>query len=834
MATWSPARDVPVPARTQRRSWPWFLLFFFFVIAGALGYAYYVAHSALPQLDGQLIAPGLSAPVTVTRDSHGVPTIEAQSLADLFFAQGYVTAQDRLWQMDIMRRYAAGEISEVIGPITVEHDREQRILGLRQVAAKTVASLPDRDRGFVEAYTRGVNALMQSHMNHLPLEFRLMGYQPTPWKPEDCILLGARLVQELNHGTFEAALAREKILAKLGPDLTADLFVNSSWRDRPPTMQPHRFSDDLDEKKKKKDTDDEDDDEEMDSGADSNVARGVPRLPKEWRREPGLVPGSNDWVVAGSHTVTGKPLLSNDMHLHHQMPNLWYETHLHAGDYDVAGVSLPGLPFVIVGHNEHIAWGVTNVGPTVEDLYVESFNDQGAYQTPQGWVQPQHRQEVIHVKGKPDVTVDVVTTRHGPIISDLIPGETRKLALRWTLYDSLFDPFFDVDSAKNWQEFRHALSLLDSPGQNFVYADIDGHIGYQTTGHVPIRKGSNGTLPVLGNDDAHEWNGYIPFDKLPTVFDPPSGVIATANGRITPDGYAYGVSTEWDAPWRTERIYRVLESGKKFAPSDMLSLQTDVYSAFDRLCAEHFVYALDHAKNTSKRAQQARELMRDWDGRLTTDSAATTMEMRSRQELVRLLLEPKLGPGPATGKADGYYTGSLEPLNWKTYRWFMSSVWLENVLMKKPSRWLPPKYDNYDSVLAAAVEATVSTPDAPADLSTWKWGKVHPIEIDHPVLQKVPGLTRWVEPGLHDQSGGSYTVKQVGRDFGPSERYTADLSNFDQSTLNTVTGQGGNFLSPYYMDQWKAWYEGTTFTLPFSSKAVQAAKTHQLVLTPAK
>jgi penicillin amidase len=801
-------------------------------LAAVLCYAYYVAHSALPQLDGKVSVPELSGPVTVTRDAHGVPTIDAQSLSDLFFAQGYVTAQDRLWQMDVMRRYAAGEISEIIGPVTLGHDREQRILGLRQIAAKTVASLPPRDRQFIDAYANGVNAFLQSHQDRLPIEFHILGYKPTPWKAEDSILLGARLVQELNHGTFEAALAREKILAKLGPDLTAELFVNSSWRDRPPTMQPHRLSDDVEQQKK--DNNDDDDDEDMDSGADSNVATLVPRLPSDWHREAGLVPGSNDWVVSGAHTITGKPLLSNDMHLHHQMPNLWYEAHLRAGDYNVVGVTLPGLPFVIVGHNERIAWGVTNVGPTVEDLYVETFNSDGSYQTPQGWTQPQHRQETIHVKGKPDVTVDVTTTRHGPIISDLIPGEARKLALRWTLYDSLFDPFFDVDSARNWAEFRHALSLLDSPGQNFVYGDVDGHIGYQATGHIPIRKSGDGTLPVPGNDDTHEWIGYVPFDKLPTVYDPPSGVIGTANGRITPDGYASNISTEWDAPWRTERIFRVLESGKKFAPSDMLNLQTDVYSAFDRLCAEHLVYALDHVKNPSKRAQQARELMRDWDGRLTMDSAAPTIEFRARGELVRLLLEPKLGPAPVGGKADGYYTGSLDPLSWKTYRWNMSSVWIENVLVKKPQRWLPPKYESYDALLAAAVEAAVANPEAPPDLATWKWGRFHPIEIEHPVLGKLPGLARWVEPGLHDQSGGSYTVKQVGRDFGPSERYTADLSNFDQSTLNTVTGQGGNFLSPFYMDQWKAWYEGTTVPLPFSPKAVQTSKTHQMVLRPMK
>jgi penicillin amidase len=788
-----------------------------------------MARSALPQLDGTLKVPGLSDQVTVTRDGHGVPTLDATNLEDLFFAQGFVTAQDRLWQMDVIRRYAAGEISEIIGRATVQHDREQRILGLRQIAEKTVTSLSARDRSFLEAYVRGVNASMEAQSKHLPLEFRILHYKPKPWMLQDSLLLGVRLVQELNHGTYEAALQHEKILAKLGPDLTADLYVNSSWRDRPPTAPPQRLED-LAPKHKSNDDDDEDD---IDSGEDSNVAdAGLPAalLPRHWRRDAELVPGSNNWVVSGAHTVTGKPMLSNDMHLHHQMPNLWYEAHLHAGEYDVAGVTLPGLPFVIVGHNQRIAWGVTNVGPTVEDLYIENFNEQGAYQTPQGWIQPEHRKEVIHVKGQPDVVVDVTVTRHGPVITDLIPGETRKLALRWTLYDSLHNPFFDIDSAKNWQEFRLAASLLDSPGQNFVYADVDGHIGYQTTGHMPIRKVGDGSLPVSGGDGAHEWTGYIPFEKLPSIFDPPSGVLATANGRITPSNYPFSVSTEWDAPWRTGRIYRVLESGKKFGTADMLALQTDVYSAFDQLCAEHFVYGLDHTPNASKRAKQAADLMRDWDGRLTTEFAAATIEFKARQELTRLLLEPRLGPATATHSGDG----DAEPLNWKSYRWSNSSIWLETVLQKKPKRWLPNSYENYEALLSAAVEAAISAPDAPQNLSDWHWGRFHPIEINQPVLGQLPLLSRWVQPGLHVQSGGSYTVKQVGREFGPSERFTADLSNFDQSTLNTVTGQGGNFLSPYYMDQWNAWYEGTTFGFPYSPGAVAKAKQHELVLGPAK
>ena len=708
------------------------------LIAG-VWWLYWIAHSAVPQLDGSVSVSGISSKVRVIRDEHGVPTIEAATLDDLFFAQGYVTAQDRLWQMEMMRRAAAGELSEVIGESTVKMDREQRILGLRIAAeaAEKSMSLSVRDRVYFDAYARGVNAFLESHRDRLSLEFRLLKYTPRPWTVTDSLLVGALLVEYLNHYPYARALEREKILAKLGPELTADLYVNSSWRDRPPTEvrrmegEPAANGSDSNE--------DDDDDEEVDpEGGNSRLISALApgdgfvddlqlasRIPKKLKSvransvvPPGLEsfvplfpalkrwarlgrpsgaefssgteyssgagfssgaeyssgagypaepfrPGSNNWVVSGQHTVSGKPLLSNDMHLDHQMPNLWFEAHLKTtaatttaaatttttgkpGNFDVAGVTLPGVPFVIVGHNQRIGWGFTNVGPTVEDDFIEEFNAQGQYKTPAGWVDAQHRQETIHVKGKPDVTLDVVTTRHGPIINDLLPtellpGETRKIALRWTLQDGMGLIFFDADSAENWEQFRKAFSSFGAPGQNVMYGDVDGHIGYQATGRVPIRAAGDGSLPVSGSDDAHEWKGWIPFDEMPHVYDPPSGILATANGRITPEGYKYSISTEWDAPWRTDRIYRVLESGKKFAPADMLALQMDVSSTYDRFCADKFVYAVDHAASASDRAKRAAEILRDWDGRMSADSAAPTIETKARQELARLLLEPKLG-----------------------------------------------------------------------------------------------------------------------------------------------------------------------------------------------
>ena len=837
------ATTTPVSFRSRSRL-PRLLAWLFGVLLIAVGglcaWLYSVANSAVPQLDGRLQVSGLAAPVTVSRDPRGLPTIEAANLDDLFFAQGYITAADRLFQMDGMRRFAAGELAEIVGEGQLEHDRQQRILGLRVAAQKTVQMTSAEDRPHFEAYARGVNAFIESHRNRLPVEFRILGYSPKPWTPEDSALIGAYMVEDLSTSPRHA-LTREKILAKLGPELTADLYVNSSWRDRPPTASRPTFE--------KKDTN-EDDDDDDDSGPDSSVAalsddsaaRDANVLQaglfsflgpqRGFFDDPPEVLGSNDWVVSGAHTVSGKPLLSNDMHLGHQMPNLWYAAHLRCpgacGSFDAAGVTLPGYPYVIVGHNQRIAWGFTNIGPTVEDAYVETFNLAGQYLTPNGWKQPGHRREVIHVKGKADEVLDVMLTRHGPVVTDLVPGETRKLALRWTLYDGIRNPFFAVDSAQNWEEFQAAFSNFDAPGQNVVYADVDGNIGYHATGKIPIRASGDGSLPENGSDDAHEWTGYIPFDKLPSAFNSPSGILATANSRIAPDKYPYSISAEWEAPWRSARIYQVLESGKKFSPVDMLALQTDIHSEADHFFSERFVYAVDQAKHPSARAKAAADIMRQWDGRMTAGSAAPTIAVRTREELARLLLEPKLGPAPADPKQ------AQATLNWKSYSWMMETVWLDNLVQRQPRRWLPDTYGSYDELLTAAVENAVASLDAPKDLNSWKWGRANAVVIQNPVLRHVPLLSRWTGPGWKEQSGSAYTVKAVTGEYGPSERITDDLADLDRSTLNLVTGEAGNFLSPNYMDQWDAWYTNFTFPWVFSPPAVKRATVHQLMLEPGK
>ena len=795
---------------------------------------YRAVRNSQAQRDGIVQLAGLVAPVTVTYDSLGVPNISASNLPDLFFAQGYVTAQDRLWQMDMLRRYTSGDLAVILGPEYVKYDRENRILGLRYVAQQAAAAMDPQTRAHFEAYAAGVNAYIEQHRKTLPLEFRFLGYFPHAWTVDDSLLVGLSMTESLNHGLYREKLEKEKILAKLGPELTSDLYVNTSWRDHPPIPASSIENDAPGELPP-------DQDDEEQSGVSSSPAkkrRGALRLPS-LEAQPLLTalqnpapalfdvqefietvrhirPGSNNWVVSGAHTASGKPLLSNDMHLQLEIPNIWYEAHLRAGSFDVAGVTLPGVPYVIAGHNGRIAWGFTNLGPNVEDVYIEKFNDKGEYLTPQGWVTPQHRQEIIRVKGEKEITLDVVTTRHGPIITDLVPGESRKLALKWTVYDPQATrvPFFAIDSAQNWEQFEAAFAKFGAPAQNVVYADIDGHIGYQATGLIPIRAGGDNSLPVPGDDDAHGWSGYVPYDKLPSVYDPPNGILATANGRITPDNYPYELSIEWMTPFRTQRLYKLLSEPRKFTPADMLAIQTDVVSPFDRFCAERFVYAVDHTRNASKRAREAAELMRNWNGAMEVDSAAATLAVYSRYALQRLLLQAKLGD------------------EWKTYRWFMEPVWLENVLTNQPPRWLPAAYDSYDQLLTAAVEKTVSDSAAPHVLSSWKWGHEHRIDLKHPFWSHFPVLKKGAGPGSQALSGDTETIKQVTPWFGPSERLTVDFANFDQTTLDLVNGQSGNIFDDHYDDQWDAYYHGRTFTMPFSPEAVQHAAAHHLKLEP--
>ena len=824
-------------SQRRRRRWPRYVSFtiawiiVLVVVAGGFGTLWLrsAAKAALPQLDGDIHLAGLSAPVTVRRDQHGVPHIDAASQEDMFVAQGYVTAQDRLWQMDTYRRSANGELAEILGPSLLRHDKAQRMFQFRRVAQRVYANLPPEERARYDAYARGVNLFINQHQNSLPAEFRLLHYAPRPWTGADSISIGTMMVDMLDTHWY-AKLARERIAARLNNvKLESDLYPVGSWRDHPPTGEILDLSRPHPQPPSNSDDEDNERSANRDQGSEIRDRRKMPGapsirplLPDGWESmNPGksscndCIPGSNSWVVSGSHTAGGKPLLSNDMHLGLNVPNIWYMADLRAPGFHAAGVSLPGVPFIIAGHNDHIAWGFTALYADVQDLYIENVQGSNFQGNDAQWHPLAVDREVIHVRGRKDVNYDVRLTGHGPLLDPIFTKDSRAIALKWTLYDPALNsiPVYAINTASNWTEFSAALSQWSWPTQNVVYSDDQGHIGYHAIGRIPMRPSGIANVPITV--PANDWQGYIPFDDLPNCFDPPSGFLATANSRVTSDKSKYPLTNDWADPYRAERIYKLLQGRDHLTPADLLSVQTDIYSEVDQEMAHRLAYAIDHTANAGDQLRKAADLMRSWDGRLTIDSAAASIEVNARYALRPMLLEPKLGKENAEG-----------------YQWSESNFALEEIVMHASPDWLPSGYKDWDAFLTEAVRRGMKDGDAPSDVSAWKYGSWHVVDLEHPLSNFVPFIGRIAGTGPQPLSGDTVTVKQVGRTFGPSQRFTMDWSNIDSSTEDIVLGESGNPYSPYFRDQWDDYYNGRTFPLPFTPAAVSANAQHILRLLP--
>jgi len=826
----SPAAHAP-PRRKRR--WARILLWccvavfvlVLFAPLGAVLWLHFAAKAALPQLDGEVRLAGLSAPVSVRRDRHGVPHIDAATQDDLFVAQGYVTAQDRLWQMDTIRRSSNGELAEIMGPALIRNDKVQRILQMRVTARRFYNNLSGDDRRRLDDYARGVNLFITQceQLNTLPVEFKILHYRPQPWTGVDSISVGLSMVQTLDTH-IATKLSRARVAAKLGnPALEADLYPVGSWRDRPPTGIRVDLSEPQPMPPPAKD-DDDDDDENTESLAvpiDPAAPVGTHALLALLGQPDcdSCASGSNNWVIAGSHTASGRPMLSNDMHLTLREPDTWYMADLSAPGFHAAGVTLPGFPLIIAGHNEHVAWGFTALYGDVQDLYIEKLDGKGNYQDLDSvWKPLTVDREVIHVRGGKDIVLDVQSTAHGPLLNPLLNASDPPTALKWTLYDPTLKtlPLYEMNTASNWADFSAALAEWCWPTQNVVYADDQGHIAYQAAGRIPVRPAGIADTPI--RDNSHEWQGYISIDQMPNSIDPPSGFLATANARVTTDKPQYPITGEWGDPYRIERIYKSLDGRDKLTPADALAVQTDIYSEVDQEMGHRFAYAIDHTPgsdgNGDARMRQAADLMRSWDGRLTTDSAAASVVAQTRTALWPMILEPKLGKLSSD------------------YHWGEAAFAEEEIVMHAKPEWLPSGYKDWNALLTAAVRKGMRDGKAPQDVSDWEYGHWHVVDIEHPFAAFLPLIAGVAGTGRQPQSGDGTTVKQVGRDFGPSQRFTMDWSNVDGSTENIVLGESGNPLSPYFRDQWNDWYNGTTFALPFTPAAMAAQTTHTLRLLP--
>ena len=868
----SPARK---PRRRRRFTLIAVCVVLFFVVAAVLTARLWlrsVARGNLPQVSGSITARALSSPATITRDPQGIPTIHAESFDDLLFAQGFVTAQDRLFQMDTLRRHASGELAEVLGSSLVPHDRLQRTLSLAPAADRILTQLPPDQLLHFERYAAGVNAAMDVQRAHLPLEFRVLAYNPRPWTPRDCVLVSLVLFEDLTN-TFPSKLNREALTNRLAPsspseqraELLADLYPVGSWRDHPPSEPTTDLTTPIENF-----PDIPLDDSQVKLRQATVPVTDLLALTKLTAPAcPDCRAGSNNFAVSGAHTASGKPLLSNDMHLSLSAPGIWYAVNLeadmgpdHATAFHASGVSLPGVPYVVVGHNDHVAWGFTNLGADVQDLYIEhlrsggtqasSINAESQFQDPTGTWQAVHsRSEVIRVRGGRNTTFNVLSTLHGgvdtPLVNAVLPSETRAISLRWTLYDTdhFSLPFAAIDAASSTSELLQAVSTYTGPAQNLLAADDAGHIAYHAIGRIPIRgtsltPSSLSPVPtdVMASDaSAHEWSSTIPFDQLPTTMDPPGGLLATANARITPDAYPFPITLNWADPYRNERIWRILANRSGLTAQDMLRVQTDVFSDSDHLIAQRLAYAIDRSPKATKRLRMAADLLRAWDGNVVSTSAAAAITSAARDALWPMLLASKLAPSPMSSSssargAAGDTTSPPEADPARLYTWGERNFALEQIIAHTPARWLPSAYATWDDLLTAAVDKGLLDFHAPNNLLKWSSGKANPVQIQLPLFAQLPTLSHLAGlptgSGTYPQSGNGLTIRQSRRTFGPSERFTADLANPEGGTLVLPLGESGNPVSPWFRDQFSAWLDSSTFPLPFRTNT----GTQRLRLTP--
>ena len=795
---------------------------------------WFYVYRPLPQLSGTLTLPGLQQEVTVERDQWGVPYIRASSVEDLAEAQGYVMAQDRLWQMDLLRRAARGQLSEIIGPLTLEKDREFRTLGLYRAAERDAAQLDPEARKITDSFSRGVNQFIEQHKSNLPLEFSLLNYKPRPWEPADTLAISGYMYRSLAY-TWEKELNRAKATARVGADRAKDLFSQESTLDHFVVGDPDVADDGSQRSATQDDEDDDDDDMVPDTvikaslssapavGAElsapdltSTLAQSIEGFLDESRNDIAEGLGSNNWVVSGAHTATSKPLLANDTHLELSIPPIWYEVHLTAPGWNVKGFTLPGAPMVIIGHNERIAWGFTNNGADVQDLYLETFNPAAAdeYRVNGKWVKAQVLDEVIHVKGQPDEHFPITITRHGPIVRR--EGGVA-YAMRWTATEpgGLASSYNWLGKAHNWREFREVMRRVWGPGQNAVYADVEGNIGYVMAARVPIRKKGQGEVPVPGDTDDYEWTGYIPFDQLPQALNPASGLIATANARVVGPNYKPYLTDRWEEPYRTARIYDLLHDRHDLRPEDMLKVQTDTYSTPHVFLAEQLLAAAKTTKPKDPRSQVLIDGLKDWNGIAEAHSPEVSFLQAARRAALDILLEPVLGEDTAL------------------YQW-RGTTFLQRILTDRPSKWLPSAYKNYDELLVAAADRAVkklaeqSNSERPED---WGWQKFNSLDMLHPIgregfLKTLLSITD------KPQSGTLYSVRAAQKTHGPAMRFVANPADWDQSILLVPAGQSGQPGSSHYSDQFSYWYEGKPIFAPFSDAAETRAAKHKLTLKP--
>ncbi len=783
------------------------------------------AQQAQPTAANVVQLKGLKAPVTIRRDERGIPYIEAKNDEDLYFGQGYATAQDRLWQMDLFRRTAHGTLSEIFpnlpGVPALEQDKLHRTLGFTQVVEAEWAQASPAARARLDAYAAGVNSYINAQTpKSLPPEFQILGYQPSPWTGPDSLIV-VKIFFEALSDTWRLDLMRETLSRLPAAKRAALMPVKSPidvlvvGQDTKPVTAAKSAP------------------KASPLSRDARVALArAEELARTSLAQIGFladgVAGSNNWVVSGKRTVSGKPLLANDPHLRPTAPSIWHMVHLSAPGLRVAGVVAPGLPGVIIGHNDRIAWGFTNVGPDVQDVYLEKFDaaNPNKYMTPKGWQDAKIRREQIRVrKAMGDLSADtiehvVTETRNGPIVFE---RDGKRYSLRWTALDPAknnADSAMALNRARNWKEFTTALKSFTAPTQNIVYADVDGHIGYHAAGVIPIRKMGDGSVPYDGSTDAGDWVSYIPTDKLPQLYDPPSGIIVTANQRIVGTSYPYFLTHSWAQPYRARRIFDLLSEKPKLNADDFRRVLGDVYSIAGVFFTQQSVKLLKPTLTPAdQKLASTLKAFETWDGRTVADSRAALIASQMRLAFRSRILTAALG----------------EELV-KNYQWSNFDTTLDWILKDQPADWLPKGFNNYAELLRACFEEATSnlTRQLGADEAKWTWGDYAKARFPHP-LASAPmiGIQFTISPFPQNGTGGLLGAT-VNVGSAVSMRLIADPGNWDLTQHGISVGQSGVPSSTHWKDQLEDWKAVTPRVFPFTESAVAAATKSTLTLDPIK
>ena len=779
-------------------------------------FLYYLITKSYPTTSGTESVEGIKSEVQVYRDNYGVPHIYASSEYDAYYAVGYIHAQDRLWQMELMRRAGEGRLSEVLGEPALKIDKMFRTLGLWNQVRRIVPTVDEKTRLALEAYAEGVSHYIASHKGKYPIEFDVLNFEPEPWTIDHSLLISRLMAWELNYSRW-VDIVLGQLVERLGTAKASEIFP--TWPEGAPLIIP-------DELKGKKST------------AMADQLLEAEQAFRHLLGNTGMESGSNAWVVSGAKSVTGKPILANDPHLLFSAPGRWYELHVAGPNFDVTGASIAGVPFVVIGRNQSIAWGVTNAMLDDEDFFVEEVDSvqyPTRYRFNGTWKPVEQQVDTILIKNSPPVLLTTYWTHRGPIVNRMEPAaqySRQLLSMRWVGQDNSNEAqaFYMINRAHDWKEFLDGLRHFGVPAQNFVYADVNGNIGYHTGGRIPIRKTKSATLPFPGWTDEYDWKGYVPFEQMPQAFNPPEGFIATANNKITSDSYPYYLSNLWEPDWRITRISEILRGQQQFSVEDMQRLQQDVFSPQARELVPIILRAYDAAPPQEVDIQTTLAYFRNWNYEMKANDVATTLFQSFLVKMVRNTFEDEMG-SQLLGVYDTLATIPLAAISKLMKKG--SSPWFDDIRT--------PQVETMDEIIRRSVQDGVNDLKGRfgGEIKEMRWGVVHQVEFphvfgSHELLGRIFNIGPFPIGGSHSTvDKGDYRLSDPFQNHvGPSTRQIFDLSNNNNTRSVTPPGQSGQVFQHHYDDQIQLWLNGGYRTQFMDRSSIENASFEQLILRP--